>query len=925
MYSKSALLKFIALLMLCLNVFNAQAQVDFLPNFPKQTDSITIIYNALQGNAALANCNCTVYAHTGIITSSPTGTGWTNVQGNWATADPRVQMTSLGNNLHSIKFHINTFYSVGVGATVFRLGMVFRNQAGTVVGRTTAGGDIFVPIYQANILYARLNKPIDKQFFVNFNQTIPIEGVSSLNSNMSIVVDGTTTVAAANNVKTITHNLVANQTGSHTAKLIATASGNTVVDSFIYTVIPPTVFQNLPAGIKDGINYLNDTSAIVVLYAPFKSYAYVIGDFNNWLPNNSFLMKKTLDSTRFWVQINGLIPQKEYIFQYLIDGNIRIADPYTEKTVDPSDSAIPASVYPNPLPYPTAKTSNIAGVLQTTQTPYNWQVPNFQKPNKDKLIIYELLLRDFNIGGTLQAAIDSFSYLKRLGINAIELMPVAEFEGNDSWGYNCSFYLALDKSYGTKNKFKQFIDLCHQNGIAVIMDVVYNHAFSQAPIMQLYWNGTNITPNSPYGNVTARHDFNVGTDLNHESPAVRQLVERANAYWIQEYKIDGYRFDLSKGFTQRNTLGNTGAWGQYDASRIAIWKNYYDKIRLVSSDAYVILEHFADYSEERELANYGMMPWGNVSYNFADVIRGIGNFSLTALTHQSRGYNQMNLVGYAESHDEERNVYKAISSGNNTNPNYNMRDLNIALQRSATAAAFLILTPGPKMIWQFGELGYDVSINQNGRTGRKPIRWDYYNATPQRRNLFTIYKALNNLKTSYPAFSSTNFTTSYGGYFKKMTIEDPTMDVVVLGSFFPYDNTVFTFFTKTGTWYDYMSGDSINVANIATDTLRLKPSEFKIFTTKRLPKPTLEFPIGIDETEQTNTYFTIYPNPVGSELDLRRIEGIKSIKITDMLGKNIYNTVSNVPINVSMLEKGIYFVEIIKKDNTLMRSKFIKE
>ena len=71
--------------------------------------------------------------------------------------------------------------------------------------------------------------------------------------------------------------------------------------------------------------------------------------------------------------------------------------------------------------------------------------------------------------------IDTISYFKRSWYKCIELMPVNEFSGNESWGYNPAFYCALDKAYGTKDKFKEFIDLCHQNGIAVILDVVYNH------------------------------------------------------------------------------------------------------------------------------------------------------------------------------------------------------------------------------------------------------------------------------------------------------------------------------------------------------------------------------------------------------------------------------------------------------------------
>ncbi|MFX8805539.1 hypothetical protein ABTM67_20510, partial [Acinetobacter baumannii] len=76
------------------------------------------------------------------------------------------------------------------------------------------------------------------------------------------------------------------------------------------------------------------------------------------------------------------------------------------------------------------------------------------------------------------------------------------------------------------------------------------------------------------------------------------------------YKLDGFRWDLSKGFTQTNNPTDVNAWSAYDASRIAIWKRIYDTIQSVSSNAYCILEHFAANSEELELSNYGMLLWG---------------------------------------------------------------------------------------------------------------------------------------------------------------------------------------------------------------------------------------------------------------------------------------------------------------------------
>merc|ERR1711974_264125 len=99
-----------------------------------------------------------------------------------------------------------------------------------------------------------------------------------------------------------------------------------------------------------------------------------------------------------------------------------------------------------------------------------------------------VLVRDFDANRNYQDLIDRLDYFKNLNVNAIQIMPVMEYEGNESWGYNTSFHMALDKYYATENKFKEFIDICHQNGIAVILDVALNHAFGRNPMQRMWMN-----------------------------------------------------------------------------------------------------------------------------------------------------------------------------------------------------------------------------------------------------------------------------------------------------------------------------------------------------------------------------------------------------------------------------------------------------
>ncbi len=214
-------------------------------------------------------------------------------------------------------------------------------------------------------------------------------------------------------------------------------------------------------------------------------------------------------------------------------------------------------------------------------------------------------------------------------------------------------------------------------------------------------------------------------------PGPKTFVDRVNAHWINEYHVDGYRFDFTKGFTNKPGDG----WA-YDASRINILKRMATSIWNADSDAYVILEHLSDNSEEKVLSDFGMMLWGNLNYSYNEATMGYhennkSNFS--QISYKVRGWNDPHLVGYMESHDEERLMYKNLEHGNASGA-YNIKELNTALERMELAGAFFFTVPGPKMIWQFGELGYDYSIDDPCRVCNKPIRWDYIRG-PSKRNL----------------------------------------------------------------------------------------------------------------------------------------------------------------------------------------------
>lgn len=693
------------------------------------------------------------------------------------------------------------------------------------------------------------------------------------------------------------------------------------VDSFYFYVRKPVVTEDLPSGVKDGINYTGSTSATLVLHAPYKNYVFVTGDFTNWLPCDKGFMKRTSDGERYWAEIDGLTPGKEYRFQYIVDSFLYIADPYTDKILDPdNDQYITSQTYPGLISYPTNKTTGIVSVLQTAQTSYAWKHTNFNPPEKSKLVIYELLVRDFVAKHDFKTLIDTLGYLDRLGVNAIELMPVCEFEGNISWGYNPSFYFAPDKYYGPKNDMKALVDSCHARGIAVIMDIVLNHCFGQSPFVQLYLDHYGADqiymkiPNPWFNASSPNTQYKWGADFNHESPSTQELVDRITSYWLTDFNVDGFRFDFSKGFT--NTPGDGYA---YDASRIAILKRIADHIWSVKSKAYVILEHFTADAEEQELANYGMMPWNNISYNYQEAAMGYSS-DLTNTSWLGRGWSVPNLISYMESHDEERLMYKTLTYGASAT-NYDTRDLKNALRRMELDVLFFLPVPGPRMIWEFGEIGYDVSVDYNGRTSPQPLKWDYYTEVSHHQ-LYQFYQILLNLRKTQEVFNTGNYSWSLTSTMKRFQLTGSTMSANILGNFGLTSSSIDPVFPQTGKWYEYFSGDSLTVTNI-DDQITLRPGEYRLYLTKKMKSPKIILGIEDLHSPENDSFVTAYPNP-GKEQFNFEFHNVApapaSITISDMTGRvirQINSVISSEPLlwdgkssAGNEVPKGLYLVTV---------------
>jgi glycosidase len=900
------------------------SQVTTNPTFITQTGtSFDIIFDASQGSKGLIGLTTGVYAHIGVITDkSANSSDWKYVLTPWPTSatDTKANTsknicTNIGTNLWrlSIGPDIQTFLGVPSTEKILQIALVFRNADGSKTGKTASGGDILVNVYSAglNVLFTNPSSSMS----VTAGTSLNIQFGSSLAANLNLLINGTS-VQTATSASTLSYNYTFATANDYTLIAQATLSGTTVSDT-VQVCVPAPVTDAARPSLPDGINYIDNSTATLIMYAPGKNNVFVIGDFNNWTQLNSYQMKR--DGNYWWLTISGLTPGKLYGFQYLVDGTMAVSDPYTELVLDPwNDQWINqyTSIFPNLKPYPVGKTTGLVATLQTAKTAYNWEISSFSMPSKENMVIYELLLRDFTTESSLNGAIGKLDYLKNLGITAVELMPIQEFDGNNSWGYNPNHYFAPDKAYGTPDTYKKFIDECHKRGIAVLLDMVFNQASGLCPFAMLYWDAVNNRPasNNPWMNPIAPHPYSVLNDFNHSFSGTKQYFQRVLKYWITEYHVDGYRMDLTKGFTQTSTTEATAS--NYDQSRINNLNDYYSAVKSVKGDAMFILEHFCNNDEETVLANSGMYLWRNLNNSYCQSAMGYQSSSdFSGMITTPRQW-----VGYGESHDEERTFYKALAYGTAGLTTDSVARLN----RIPMNLAFETLLPGPKMIYEFGEMGYDYSINSNGgRTNPKQPAWNWLNL-PLRKAADDASAKIMTLRRMYPnVFTQGTYSINVGSgdwsQGRRIGIVHNDLDIVVLGNFDP-TNTVYAnpTFPKTGVWYNYLTGDAYPVTN-ANMTIQMTPGQLLIFTDRQVT------PTGIS-TPKCDSDCTVYPTSTKGLVYISTPNLILNVQVYNMQGMTVMSNtnINSKGIDLSKMMNGLYIIEVTTNQG-ISRIKIIKD
>lgn len=915
------------------------------PSTFDETESITVTFSGINETTWGISSSHALYLWGWSFDKATNTSADCPTNGTWSSSNETNKLTYVSSGVYSITFTPSTFYSrTGLG----KIGMLIKTKTGG-----TQSQDILLNVGKfqltlTNPIAGSVNE-VSAGTSANISATSSLPAIFTLKSNGSTVYTSTSST-------TFNYSYTVNS-DSNMELIAANASDTTIQQSktFTYITTPQVQTAAMPSYMnsRPGISYdPNDATKVgLALYAPLKSYVHVIGSFNNWTVNSNYLMKRSsTDTNLYWIEITGLTPQQIYTFQYRTNDAVKVADPFSTLVLSPDDDPwISSSTYPDLPTYPSGQQYDVS-VIRTGMPAYNWTVTNFSKPAKQNLIIYEALVRDFTANQNWQAMIDKISYIKGLNVNAIELMPVMEFDGNNSWGYNPGFHLALDKAYGTADKFKEFVDTCHQNGIAVILDVALNHATGRSPLERLWSTSTtggygDVAANNPYFNQVATHTYGVYYDFNHSKTETRYYVNRVLEQWITEFKVDGFRWDLTKGFTQNCTSTDESCTGSYQQDRVDVLKLYADYQWSYDPTSYVIFEHLGTDAEEQQWANYrigegkGVMMWdiNNSAFN-QNTMGYSSSSSLSRLDFENHGFTERRADSYAESHDEERLMYKNLTYGA-TSGSYNVKDLNTALERQKAVGAILLTVPGPKMIWQFGELGYDFSINrcENGtissdcRTSPKPVAFTLgYDTNANRKAIYDTWAKILQIRLSSSVFDTTTFTVESGNLMPRIFIWNDALsssslkNVVVLTNFTLTSQNIVPNFPYTGTWYNLMDNSTMSVTD-TTSTITIEPGGFRIFGNA--------VALATDETksDKNTVSLLLTQNPVLNGIANLRYTNAENgtISVYDLSGKAIKTFKTNKnsgdeSISVNGLQSGIYLIQLKSEKGVAVTKMIVK-
>lgn len=535
------------------------------------------------------------------------------------------------------------------------------------------------------------------------------------------------------------------------------------------------------------------------VWAPFATDVQVTGDWSG------SAQPLTLENHGVW-STNVTSAQVGQKYNFVVGGRKRIDPRAKDVTTSVGDGVIVSGDFP-------------------------WRIHDFQAPSWNELVIYEMHAATFPdkpaaAGELFDAIIKDLPYLRDLGINAIELMPAHEFPGDDSWGYNPSHIFAVESAYGGPDALKRFVDAAHEHGIMVILDVVYNHLGpTDLDVWQFdgwfqTWNNEDMGGVYFYNDWRAWTPWGAKNRPDYGRPEVREYIRDNVMMWLQEYRIDGLRFDMTvyirnvygHGFDPIDHPNNLEGWGW----NLLKWIN--DEVNATQPWKIMIAEDMQqNHAITRPTSEGGAGFDSQWDDQFHHRIRDVlvtpndddRSMDLVRIAIE-RAYNGSGFqrVIYTESHDEVgasnggRRLTDAIHPG--------QADSWFAKKRSTLGAALVMTSPGVPMIFQGQEILEWIPFGDRNR-----IDWDKYD---QFRGIHQLYSDLIHLRRN-----TSNNTRGLSGHnthvfhvndqdkliaFHRWQNGGPGDDVIVIMNFANRSyNSYQLGFPKPGAWFVRFNSD----------------------------------------------------------------------------------------------------------------------
>ncbi|MCB9854137.1 MAG: alpha amylase C-terminal domain-containing protein [Phycisphaerales bacterium] len=424
------------------------------------------------------------------------------------------------------------------------------------------------------------------------------------------------------------------------------------------------------------------------VWAPNASSVAVAGDFNSWSTTANPLASDGGGSGTWSVDLASAAVDDEY--QYVINGSLWRIDPWAREV-----------------------TNSVGNGIITDNT---YSFGSFTTPNWNEMVIYEMHVGTFNDTaggnpGTWDSAVSKLNHLQSMGVNVVEVMPICEFAGDFSWGYNPAHPFAPESIYGTPTDMRDFVEECHDRGIAVLIDVVYNH---WGPSDLDLWQSDGWSTNN-MGGIYFFQDWRASTPWGDTRPdygrgEVRTYIRDNAISWLTDYNADGLRWDSTVNIRTQN---NGGGGDISDGWSLMQYVN--NEINSVASGKISIAEDLQNNEWLTKTTGAGgagfdsqwdagfVHPIRDAVIASSDSSRNMYSVR-DAITHNYNSDHVQRVV-YTESHDEVANgksrVPEEIWPGNASSW--------ASKKRSTLGAAITFTSPGIPMIFQgqeFLEDGY---------------------------------------------------------------------------------------------------------------------------------------------------------------------------------------------------------------------------